>query len=124
LFVVFAAIVTAGTPFSAFEMTSDVAGVVFIGAYASACAAAVLVLWRSERGRAWAILPMVGIVVLLIVLVLQLFPLPSGWELVAPVVGVAVLIGGALAGRARGNRAIAAFGNGRPTEASSSTPSE
>jgi amino acid transporter len=118
LFVVFAAIVTAGTPFSAFEMTSDVAGVVFIGAYASACAAAVLVLWRSERGRAWAILPLVGIVVLLIVLLLQLFPLPSGWELVAPVVGVVVLVGGALVGRARGNRAHATFGNERPTGAS------
>ncbi len=59
---------------------------------------------------------MVGIIVLLIVLVLQLFPLPSGWELVAPVAGVAVLIGGELVGRIRGKRAVGAFGSGVTTK--------
>jgi hypothetical protein len=65
----------------------------------------------------------VGIVVLLIVLALQLVPLPSGWELVAPVVGVAVLITGALFGLIRGKRAVGTFGNGHPAEALSLTPS-
>ena len=67
------------------------------------------VLWQSDHGRAWAILPAIGILVLVIVLCLQIFPLPSGWELIAPVLGLAVLAGGALFGRARGDRASAAF---------------
>ena len=108
-FLVFAVLVTGGAPFSAFELTSDVAGVVFIGAYATACAAAAVVLWRQERGRAWVALPVIAIIVLLIVLGLQVFPLPSGWELIAPVLGLAVLAGGGIFGRMRGQRAQDAF---------------
>jgi len=104
-FVAFAVLCTGAQPFSAFELTSDVAGVVFISAYAAACAAAARVLWRSERGRALAALPVAGIAVLLIVLALQVFPIPTGWELIAPVVGLSVLLGGGLLGRLRGGRA-------------------
>lgn len=101
-FVLFAVIVTGGQSFSAFELTSDFAGVVFIGAYAAACAAATLVLWREEGARMWSVLPALGIVVLLIVLWLQLYPLPTGWELIAPALGLAVLAGGAIGGRLMG----------------------
>jgi amino acid transporter len=104
-FVCLAVVCTGAQSFSAFELTSDVAGVVFIGAYAAACAAAARVLWRSDRGRAWAALPAAGIAVLLIVLALQVFPIPSGWELIAPVIGLSVLLGGGVFGRMRGGRA-------------------
>jgi hypothetical protein len=36
---------------------------------------------------------------------LQLFPLPSGWELIAPVVALSALLAGAVVGRTRGHRA-------------------
>ena len=52
-----------------------------------------------------AALPVAGIAVLLIVLALQVFPIPSGWELIGPVVGLSVLLGGGLFGRLRGGRA-------------------
>ena len=108
-FVVFAVVCTGAESFSAFELTSDVAGVVFIGAYAGACAAAARVLWRVERDKVWAALPVAGIVVLAIVLALQIFPIPSGWELIAPTFGLAVLVGGGVFGRVRGGRAQGAF---------------
>jgi amino acid transporter len=104
-FVALAVVCTGAQSFSAFELTSDVAGVVFIGAYAAACAAAARVIWGFDRGRAWAALPVAGIVVLLIVLGLQIFPIPSGWELIAPVLGLSVLLGGGVFGRMRGGRA-------------------
>jgi amino acid transporter len=106
---VFSVIVTGAQPFSAFELTSDVAGVVFIGAYLAACTAAGVVLWRDSAERGWVLLPAAAIITLLIVLALQVFPIPSGWELIAPALGLASLaVGGAL-GRIRGNRAQAFF---------------
>jgi hypothetical protein len=36
---------------------------------------------------------------------MQLFPLPSGWELIAPVVALAALLAGGVVGRTRGQRA-------------------
>jgi amino acid transporter len=105
----FAVLVTSFQSFSAFELTSDLAGVVFIGAYGAACAAAAWVVWRSGTGRLWAVLPVAGIVVLVVVLCLQIFPLPSGWELIAPALGVAVLVAGGVFGRLRGQRASAVF---------------
>jgi hypothetical protein len=36
---------------------------------------------------------------------LQVFPLPSGWELIAPTVAIVALIVGAVVGRKRGERA-------------------
>lgn len=104
-FMAFSVIVTAGDSFSAFELTSDTAGVVFASAYGTACAAAAVVLWRKESGRLLAVIPMFGLVILVGVIGLQLFPLPSGWELIAPLVAVAVLLLGAIVGRARGERA-------------------
>lgn len=56
-----------------------------------------------------ALLPAVGVVILLGVIALQLFPVPSGWELIAPVAAILVLIGGGIFGRARGNRAAQAL---------------
>jgi amino acid transporter len=109
LFTLFAAAVTRFTAFSAFELTSDTAGVLYAGAYATACLAAAFVLWRKSSTRLMALLPALGVVILLGVIVLQLFPVPSGWELIAPVVAVLVLIGGAVFGRARGDRAAEAL---------------
>ncbi|MCX6423364.1 MAG: APC family permease [Actinobacteria bacterium] len=107
ILVIFAVLVTGAQAFSAFELTSDLAGVVFIGAYVAACAAAAIVLWRQERGRAWALLPVTGILVLIIILALQVFPLATGWELIAPLLGLAVLLGGGIFGFLRGHRANA-----------------
>ena len=107
ILVIFAILVTGAQAFSAFELTSDLAGVVFIGAYVAACAAAAIVLWRQERGRAWALLPVTGILVLIIILALQVFPLATGWELIAPLLGLAVLLGGGIFGFLRGHRANA-----------------
>ena len=111
-FVVLAAVCTGAESFSAFELTSDTAGVVVIGAYSGACAAAARVLWRVQRDKIWAVLPVAGIIVLFIVLALQIFPLPSGWELIAPVLGLAVLAGGGIFGRTRGGRAQGSFSKG------------
>lgn len=105
LFTVLAVAVTGFTAFSAFELTSDTAGVIFAGAYATACAAAAVVLWRSASARRWAFLPGLGVLLLLGVIALQLFPVPSGWELIAPGVALMVLFTGAVVGRARGDRA-------------------
>jgi amino acid transporter len=99
---VFAAAVTALDAFSTFELISDTAGVLVSAAYASACAAAAVVLWRGAH-RWLAFIPALGIAILVAVLVLQVFPLPSGWELIAPAIAVCALIGGAYVGRARGN---------------------
>ena len=101
---VFAAVATALDPFSAFEMTSDMAGVLFAAAYATACAAAMKVLWSGSH-RWLALIPLVGIGILAMILVLQVFPLPSGWELIAPMVAIVSLIVGAAVGRKRGERA-------------------
>ena len=107
ILVIFAVLVTGAQAFSAFELTSDLAGVVFIGAYVAACAAATIVLWRQHSGRAWALLPVTGILVLIIILALQVFPLATGWELIAPLLGLAVLLGGGIFGFLRGHRANA-----------------
>lgn len=105
VFTAFASVVTGFSAFSAFELTSDTAGVIFAGAYATACAAAGVVLWRGPTGRGWVVLPAVGVLILIAVIGLQLFPLPSGWELIAPVVAIAALVGGGIVGRTRGDRA-------------------
>lgn len=118
-FVAFAALVTGAQAFSSFELTSDVAGVVIVGAYAAACAAAARVLWRAGSGRTWAALPVAAIVLLVVVLVLQIFPIPSGWELIAPTLGLVVLACGAVFGRLRGHRARDAFTPVGDREASS-----
>lgn len=105
VFVAFACLVTGFDAFDAFELTSDTAGLLFAGAYSTACAAAAVVLWRDGRGRAWVVVPLIGIVILVGMIGLQLFPLPSGWELIAPVVAIAALVAGAVVGRTRGQRA-------------------
>jgi amino acid transporter len=102
--VIFAALTTAFDSFSAFEMVSDMAGVLIAAAYGTACAAAVKVLWSGSR-RWLALIPMVGIGILVAIIVLQIFPLPSGWELIAPTVAIVALIVGAAVGRKRGERA-------------------
>jgi len=53
------------------------------------------------------------------VLVLQIFPIPSGWELIAPMLGLVVLACGAVFGRLRGHRAREAFAPVGDREASS-----
>ena len=80
------------------------AGVLFAAAYATACAAAMKVLWSGSH-RWLALIPLVGIGILVTILVLQIFPLPSGWELIAPMVAIVSLIVGAAVGRKRGERA-------------------
>jgi peptidoglycan/LPS O-acetylase OafA/YrhL len=85
-------------------MVSDMAGVLIAAAYGTACAAAVKVLWSGSR-RWLALIPMVGIGILVAIIVLQIFPLPSGWELIAPTVAIVALIVGAAVGRKRGERA-------------------
>jgi len=45
--------------------------------------------------------------VLSIILALQVFPLATGWELIAPLLGLAVLLGGGVFGLLRGHRATA-----------------
>jgi len=66
-------------------------------------------LWRKSSGRLVALLPALGVVILLGVIALQLFPVPSGWELIAPLAAVLVLVGGGIFGRARGDRAAQAL---------------
>ena len=105
LFTVFACLVTGFDAFDAFELTSDTAGLLFAGAYSTACAAAAVVLWRGGRGRGWAAVPAFGIVILIAMIGMQLFPLPSGWELIAPVVALAALLAGGVVGRTRGHHA-------------------
>jgi amino acid transporter len=104
ILVLFAAAATALDSFSAFEMVSDMAGVLFAAAYAMACAAAFRVLWAGSR-RWLAVIPALGIAILVAILVLQVFPLPSGWELIAPMVAIVALIVGAVVGRKRGEHA-------------------
>ncbi len=112
-FLAFSVVTTAGDAFSAFELTSDTTGLVISGAYAAACAAASVVLWRDARGRRWAWVPGLGVLFLIGLIVLQLFPIPSGWELIAPVVAVLIFIVGAGVGRSRGRRAAAALSEPR-----------
>jgi amino acid transporter len=101
--VVFAAAVTGLKSFSAFEMVSDMAGLILSAAYATACAAATTVLWRDGKKLLSAV-PVFGIVILVSMFTLQVFPLPSGWELIAPVFAIVALVAGAVFGRLRGNR--------------------
>lgn len=100
----FAALATNFNPSSAFDMVSDMAGLIFSAAYATASAAAVLVLWRDGK-KALAAIPLWGIAILAAVFVLQVFPLPSGWELIAPIFAISALIIAAVFGRLVGNRA-------------------
>lgn len=93
-------------PFSVFEVTSDYAGVIIISAYGAACVAAAVVLWRhGGRTRLASGVPAVGLVIVLIVLCFSLFPLPTGWELFAPLAGVLSVIAGAIAGSVLSGRA-------------------
>lgn len=99
LIVVLSMIPTAADPFSVFELTSDYAGVIIIAAYGAACVAASIVLWRrGGRSRAAGLVPAAGVVCVLVVLYFSLFPLPTGWELVAPVAGVLTVVAGAVFG--------------------------
>lgn len=99
---VFAALATGFNSFSAFEMVSDMAGLLFSAAYATACVAAVTALVREGK-KVLAAIPLLGIAVLATVFLLQLFPVPSGWELIAPVFAIVALVAGAVVGRLRGN---------------------
>ncbi|MFM8773774.1 MAG: hypothetical protein ACKOFP_08065, partial [Actinomycetota bacterium] len=84
---------TAADPFSVFELVSDYAGVLIVSAYGAACVAAAVVMWRrGGRVRVASIIPMVGVVIVLIVMYFSLFPLPTGWELVAPLAGVTTVV--------------------------------
>jgi hypothetical protein len=85
-------------------MVSDMAGVLIAAAYGTACVAAMKVLWSGSH-RWLAVIPIVGIGILIAIIVLQVFPLPSGWELIAPTVAIAALVLGAVVGRRRGERA-------------------
>jgi amino acid transporter len=109
--VVLSMIPTAAVPFSVFELTSDYAGVLIVSAYGAACVAAAIVLWRKGgRARLGALIPLAGVVIVLAVLYFSLFPLPTGWELVAPVAGVTTVIvmavvGVTVSGRAEARKA-------------------
>ena len=111
--VVLSMIPTAADPFSVFELVSDYAGVLIVSAYGAACVAAAVVMWRrGGRVRVASVIPMIGVLIVLIVLYFSLFPLPTGWELVAPVAGVTTVIimagvGLAISGRATPQRADA-----------------
>ena len=84
---------TSAVPFSVFELTSDYAGVLISSAYGAACVAAAVVLWRrGGRDRLAGLIPALGVVIVVAVLYFSLFPLPSGWELVAPLAGVSTVI--------------------------------
>ena len=98
--------VVGGEAFSAFELAGDAAALTFSAVYAVACGSAAVALWRESRGRWWAVIPVLGVVILGAVIALQLFPFPSGWKLVAPVTTLAIIVGGALVGRLRGGRSI------------------
>ena len=105
--VVLSMIPTAAVPFSVFELTSDYAGVLIVSAYGAACVAAAVVLWRrGGRARLGALVPIAGVVIVLVVLYFSLFPLPSGWELVAPVAGVTTVIVMAVVGLTVSGRAV------------------
>jgi hypothetical protein len=73
--------------------------------------AAAVVLWRKGgRARLGALIPLAGVVIVLVVLYFSLFPLPTGWELVAPVAGVTTVIvmavvGVTVSGRAEARKA-------------------
>ena len=99
---------TAADPFSVFELVSDYAGVLIVSAYGAACVAAAVVLWRKGgRARLGSLIPLAGVVIVLIVFYFSLFPLPSGWELVAPVAGVTTVVVMAVAGLTLSGRAAA-----------------
>ncbi|MGI9196568.1 MAG: APC family permease [Candidatus Nanopelagicales bacterium] len=84
---------TAGSPFSVFELVSDYAGVLIVSAYGAACVAAAIVLWRrGGRLRLACLIPSAGVVIVVIVMYFSLFPLPTGWELVAPLAGVTTVV--------------------------------
>lgn len=102
---------TSGQPFSVFELTSDYAGVLISSAYGAACLGAVVVLWRrGGRGRLGSLVPAAGIAIVIAVLYFSLFPLPSGWELVAPVAGVTTVIVMAVVGLLVNRRGGSAHG--------------
>lgn len=97
---------TAGDPFSVFELVSDYAGVLIVSAYGAACVAAAVVMWRRGGRVRWgSVIPTVGVVIVIIVLYFSLFPLPTGWELVAPLAGVITVLVMALAGVVLSGRA-------------------
>ena len=99
---------TAANPFNVFELVSDYAGVLIVSAYGAACVAAAVILWRRGGRARWAsIIPALGVIIVLIVLYFSLFPLPSGWELVAPVAGVVTVIVMAIVGLVVSGRAAA-----------------
>jgi len=99
---------TAADPFSVFELVSDYAGVMIVSAYGAACVAAAAVMWaRGGRVRLASIVPMFGVVIVLIVMYFSLFPLPSGWELVAPLAGVTTVLAMVVVGLAVSGRAAA-----------------
>ena len=104
------AVPASGVSFELFEAVSDFTGVIVLAAYGSACVAAMVVLARSHGVRRLAaIVPAAGIGVVAAVLGLTLFPLPTGWELAAPVTGVIAIgvlgiLGWTLSERATGRR--------------------
>jgi hypothetical protein len=53
-----------------------------------------------------ALVPIAGVVIVLVVLYFSLFPLPTGWELVAPVAGVTTVIVMAVVGLTVSGRAV------------------
>ena len=104
--VVLSMVPTAAVPFSVFELTSDFAGVLIVSAYGAACVAAAVVLWRKGgRARLGALVPVAGVVIVIVVMYFSLFPLPSGWELVAPLAGVATVVVMAVVGLVVSGRA-------------------
>jgi amino acid transporter len=76
--------------FGPFNFLGGIAGSLFMLAYGSVCAGATAVLWRTHR-RGWSLLTGAGVLVVIGVLAMTTFPLPTGVSMLIPIVALAVL---------------------------------
>ncbi len=90
--------------FGPFNFVSGIAGTLFMLAYGSVCAGATVVLWNSRR-RGWACLTGVGVLIVIAVIAITTFPLPTGISMLIPVFALAALGVSVLMGLTKGRRA-------------------
>jgi amino acid transporter len=90
--------------FGPFNFLGGIAGTLFMLAYGAVCAGATVVLWRT-RHRGWAGLTAAGVVVVIGVIAMTTFPLPTGVDRFVPVVALAALAVSVVIGLAKGRRA-------------------
>jgi amino acid transporter len=90
--------------FGPFNFLGGIAGTLFMLAYGSVCAGATVVLWRGRR-HGWAALTAAGVLVVVGVIAMTTFPLPSGVSRFVPVVALVVLALSVVIGLVKGRHA-------------------